>query len=122
MKARCLNTNAPNYTSYGGRGITICERWMSFVNFLADMGERPPGTSLDRIDNDRDYCPDNCRWATPRQQSRNTRIARLITFNGETMRVVEWAERLGLNEYIIRSRLKYGWSVERALTRPVKKR
>lgn len=73
MKQRCLNPNSPKYRLYGGRGITICDRWLKFENFLADMGERPPGLTLDRIDNDGDYEPGNCRWATSTQQIANRR-------------------------------------------------
>lgn len=100
----------------------MCERWKRFENFFADMGERPSKKySLDRIDNNGNYEPDNCRWATPRQQQTNKRNNVRVTFKGETMTVVEWSERYHFAGDTLNYRLKHGWSVEDALTRPVAK-
>lgn len=93
MRQRCLNPNTPAYSSYGGRGITICQRWDSFKNFLADMGPRPDGLELDRIDVNGNYEPANCRWATPLQQGRNQRKTRFAAINGITKPLTEWAEQ-----------------------------
>lgn len=108
MRARCLNPNAVNYAFYGGRGITVCERWASYRNFLADMGERPPNTTLDRIDNSAGYSPDNCRWTTRKQQSRNTRANRLLTLRGETKPLIEWSEVLGIHPNTLVARVERG--------------
>jgi hypothetical protein len=117
MVARCTNPNRPDYRYYGARGITLCTRWRnSFANFLNDMGAKPVGLSLDRIDNARGYEPGNCRWATKDEQMQNTRATRLITFNGETMGLNAWARRIGLNPTSLSNRLRKGWSVEKALT------
>jgi len=122
IKTRCLNPNDRSYPAYGGRGITICDRWQdSFENFLADMGPRPTVLhSIDRIDNDRGYEPGNCRWATSRDQARNTRRNRALTFNGETQCIRAWEEQLGFGRGVINARLKLNWSVERALTEPIR--
>lgn len=117
MISRCINKNRPDYHCYGGRGITVCDRWRnSFSAFLEDMGERPDGHSLDRIDNSKGYEPGNCRWATRDQQMQNTRATRLISFQNETMGLTAWARRLGLNKESLRSRLLRGWPIEKALT------
>lgn len=118
MKQRCLNVTCKGYPRYGGRGITVCERWLDFENFLADMGERPEGTSLDRVNNDGGYELSNCRWATPAQQSRNKSGIRLLTFQGRTMCVGDWAKELGVWPSSITQRIEYGWPLERALTTP----
>lgn len=122
MKSRCLNPNWPAFHRYGGRGIAVCERWMTFDNFLADMGEPPPGLTLDRINNNEGYGPDNYRWVAPKTQQRNMRRNRIMTFQGKTQTAVEWAEELGINEHTIYTRLFKGWSDEEALGIPVRKR
>jgi hypothetical protein len=123
MKERCLNPLTRNYRNYGGRGITVCERWVqSFQNFLEDMGQRPsPQHSLDRYpdNNGGSYEKANCRWATVAQQKRNTRRNRLLTFNGKTQCVTDWAAELRFPDSVLFKRIRRGWSVERALTTPV---
>lgn len=96
MKCRCLNSRVPYYKTYGGRGIQVCDRWLTFENFLADMGERPEGTSLDRIDNDGHYEPGNCRWVTKSEQQGNRACALNMTFNGRTQCVTHWAKEWGI--------------------------
>jgi len=116
MKSRCNKKNNADYGNYGERGVSVCREWKDFSVFVKDVGERPNGTSLDRIDNDGNYCPENVRWATQKQQCRNSRSNRMLTFNGETMCVAEWAEKLGVSSGLIYDRLnKLGWSTKRAL-------
>lgn len=116
MLRRCTKTSAADYPRYGGRGITIDPSWRVFTGFLADMGERPVGKTLDRIDNDGSYCKDNCRWATADEQRRNTRVNVYLTFNGRTQILSDWACELGLSKDLLSSRLHAGWTTERALT------
>lgn len=116
MRQRCLNPSNPAYPDYGGRGIGIDQAWNTFEGFLRDMGEPPVGTSLDRIDNDKGYGPDNCRWATRVQQNRNRRSSKLLTHNGETKTVTEWAEQYGIGVSTLSQRIRLGWDTERALT------
>ena len=117
MRARCLNKNFMYYHKYGGAGITVCDRWKYFANFLEDMGERPDGTSIDRIDNKGNYEPNNCRWADRITQRRNSSYMRMITFNDETLCMRDWANRIGVDERTIYARLSvYKWPIERALT------
>jgi hypothetical protein len=96
--------------------VRVCVRWRDFENFLADMGERPDGTSIDRIDNDGGYCPENCRWATSKEQQRNKRNNRLLTFNGVSRCLAEWSEILGIGYQVLYGRLRRGQSVEQAFT------
>ena len=120
MRQRCQLSSFQGFHNYGGRGIKVCERWEDFGNFLADMGERPEGTQVDRWpDKDGDYTPENCRWATPKQNMRNTRTNRLIEWRGETLPLAAWAERLGINERTFTNRLNRGWPLDRAMTEPV---
>ena len=120
MKYRCLNSNHIAYAQYGGRGIKVCQRWLLFDNFLADMGMRPQGKTLDRINVDGDYCAENCRWAYPKQQSRNRKNNRLLTFNSQRRTLTEWSEITGIKKTTIRERLNRGWIVERALCQSTK--
>ena len=116
MKARCLRTTHPAYARYGGRGISVCERWHSFELFLADMGIRPEGMTIDRIDMNGNYEPGNCRWETPTAQARNRRSSVFVEFAGERMTVSAWAERTGLERKTLEYRIRIGWTPERALT------
>jgi hypothetical protein len=117
MKWRCGNPKAQQYKWYGARGIKVCERWRnSFEAFLSDMGRRPsPGHSLDRIDNDGDYEPGNCRWATATEQNRNRRGLSLIEYRGETVCMTELCKRTGIPRTTLRRRLATGWPLERAV-------
>jgi hypothetical protein len=117
MLSRCRNPNNPAFKRYGGRGITVCRGWLSFDQFLADMGPRPPGTELDRINNNGPYSPENCRWADATTQANNRRSNRLITFNGKTQTLMQWAKETGIKRSTIQMRLdEYGWPLDKALT------
>lgn len=129
MRTRCSNPRSPSFPYYGGRGIRVCQRWdASFLAFLEDMGRRPSEAhTIDRIDNDGDYGPANCRWATRAEQSRNRRpfsmvgkspLAKLITANGVTDSIAGWARRLGVDRGVVRGRLRRGWDPVRAVTEP----
>jgi len=122
MIQRCNNINNKYYHNYGGRGITVCQRWENFTNFLEDMGERPSGLTLDRIKNDKGYCKSNCQWATRKQQQRNRRTNRLLSHNGKTQCLIEWSEDTGISTSTIKYRLHKGWSTKKALTTPVQKK
>lgn len=121
MLGRCQNLTDQAFRDYGGRGIRVCERWLAFENFYADMGPRPsPKHSIDRIDNDGNYEPGNVRWATVKQQARNTRCSRIVRFGGRTMSLAEAAELAGLNISTVRGRFSRGWSMEEALEAPAR--
>jgi hypothetical protein len=121
MIQRCTNPNATSYPWYGGRGIKVCRRWRRFENFLADMGRRPIGRSLERRDNSRGYTPQNCYWATTAEQSLNKRNVRMLTFQGRTQCVAWWARELGISVFALRRRIDVQkWSVEKALSTPTR--
>jgi hypothetical protein len=116
-KQRCTDPEHHAYNRYGGRGIFMCERWMlDWRNFVADMGRRPDGTSLERVDNNGPYSPENCVWATPKEQQNNTSHCVKLAFAGEELTISQWAERLGVDNTTISSRLKRGWPLERVLS------
>jgi len=120
MMGRCYNANRPDYLYYGGRGIGVCDAWRrSFVSFLADMGRPPKGTTLDRIDNDADYGPSNCRWATREQQANNRRNNRRLTYSGVTASITQWSKAVGLPASTLRTRIAKKWPIGRALCEPL---
>lgn len=123
MKNRCFRPQTDRYPRYGARGITVCRRWMTFANFLADMGPKPLGPTkfyLDRIDNDGNYEPGNCRWVDGRTSASNTSHSRHLTYDGRTMTLTQWARELNKGVSTILFRLKSGWDVQDALMRPVR--
>lgn len=122
MKARCCLPANHAYHWYGGRGIRVCDRWMnSFEAFLEDMGRRPDGLTLDRENVNGDYCKENCRWATPKNQARNTRSNRVIEIDGESRCLAEWCEYMGISRQTVTSRLRYGWDETTAIITPARK-
>lgn len=123
MLARCCKSADPAYRNYGGRGISVCVRWQNFVNFIHDIGLRPSAShTLERLDNDGNYEPGNCVWATRRSQARNRRTNRMLTFRGMTKCLAEWSSETGIGRQVIYDRLRSGWSVQDALTVPTAKR
>ncbi len=124
MIQRCTNPNSARYSRYGARNITICKQWMEFANFLKDMGESPTDRhQIDRVDNDGNYCKENCRWATRTEQQRNTRRSHVISYGGKTQCLAAWAEELCIVYATLWGRIcVYGWSIEKAFTTPTRKR
>lgn len=118
MLQRCNDSKSDSFSRYGGRGITVCERWHTFESFFEDMGLPPQkGMTLDRFpNNDGNYEPGNVRWATAKEQANNRRSSRLLEFNGETLTVAEWEDRQGFRRGLIHTRLYMGWTLERAIT------
>lgn len=122
MRLRCANPKNAAWPAYGGRGITVCKRWLDDPTaFYKDMGPKPsPEHELDRIDNDAGYFPENCRWVLRKINDRNRRSNRHLTRNGETLTIAEWCERTGLAHNVIRHRLQQGWPVSIALSTPAR--
>lgn len=120
MKYRCYDQKYCGYKNYGGKGIKVCDRWLhSFQNFLEDMDECPNGKSLDRIDNSNDYCKENCRWSTKKEQQRNRSCCHFVEAFGKRQPISVWAEEMGLKHCTILFRLKKNWPIEIALTRTI---
>lgn len=124
MRDRCANPRKRYWANYGGRGITVCERWDDFANFAYDMGPTyHPGLTIDRINNDGPYSPENCRWATHAEQHLNRSDNHFLTYQDRTMTIKEWADETGLDFKLIWQRItRDGWTVERALTAPIRTR
>jgi hypothetical protein len=121
MSRRCLEPKNKDFKHYGGRGITVCERWRTYENFLADMGTKPAGMTLDRINNDGGYEPSNCRWVSHAEQMRNRGFCRRLTIFGRTMIASEWAREAGMTVSQLFNRLYAGWKPEDAVTFPIKR-
>lgn len=122
MLQRCNNKNHTSYKNYGGRGISVCDRWLKFENFYEDMGERKKGVTLDRIDNNGNYEPENCRWATYLQQGNNTRRTKDVECRGKSQSLSQWARELGLSRSCLSARIARGMSIEEALSPKRKKK
>lgn len=116
MKDRCLNHNSTGYRNWGGRGITVCKRWMIFENFFEDMGKQPKNKTLDRIKNNLGYCKSNCKWSSPKEQANNTR-KKMLTHNGKTQSIKRWSRELNTNKANIYYRIKNGWDIKKILTK-----
>jgi len=121
MLKRCRNKKHPAYKYYGARGIAVCDRWLKIENFYKDMGDPPKGLTLERIDNDREYSPDNCKWATYKEQANNKSSNVIIKYKDQKFTISQWAKELGIDYATLRCRLRlYDWPIERALTEKVR--
>jgi len=118
IRRRCFDEKDRNYKDYGGRGIKMCKKWNdSFINFYSDMGLRPEGTSIERINNEKGYYKENCRWATPKEQGNNTRRNHFVTYKNKTQTLSQWAKEIGINEGVLWYRIKTKWPLEKALNK-----
>lgn len=124
MLSRCNNSNRDHYSRYGGRGIKVCEDWCDFTHFYdwANNNGYKPNLSIDRIDNNGNYSPENCRWVTQKEQMRNTSQNRMLLYDGVLMTESEWAEKYNISKFTLSSRLRRGWSISDSISKPVKHR
>ena len=124
MMRRCYSANHKNFKSYGGRGISVCDRWHDPHNFIADMQDGfLPQLEIDRIDNDGNYCPENCRWVSPQANQDNRGVTRKVTHQGETLSMSQWAGKAGIPAKLLAKRIfERGWPIGRALSTPVMSR
>lgn len=124
MIERCSRKNHVHYKSYGGRGIKVCQEWSNFITFKnwAIYNGYQDNLSIDRIDNNGNYCPENCRFVSEKEQQNNKRTNRRITYKGETKTLKQWSEKTGINYTTLKERLNNGWSIEKAMCTPVRKR
>ena len=128
IKDRCYSKNRIDYHNYGGRGITVCKQWLKFENFRDDMYLNYKKhklnnnyTSIDRINNNGNYCKENCRWANVKEQCNNRRQNRLLTYKNQTLNIMQWSKKLNINHYVLYNRFHKNWSIKKILTTPVKK-
>ncbi len=121
MKQRCSNPNATKYEIYGGKGIKVCDEWLKFMNFYnwSIANGYNDNLSIDRIDGDKDYTPENCRWVTYKVQGNNTEQNHILTYRGKTQNITQWAEELEIDSNTLNTRISRGWNIEKALTTPV---
>ena len=122
MIERCENAKSISYKNYGGRGISVCEEWHDFERFAnwANGSGYSENLTIDRLDNDKNYCPENCKWSTMKEQGRNKRTNRMVTIGGKTCTLSEWCESYEISQVTVQSRLRYGWDIEKAITTPTK--
>lgn len=121
MLDRCNNNKSKEYKDYGGRGINVCDKWLKFNGFFEDMGEKPNGTSIDRINNNGNYCKENCRWATNKEQQNNKRNNINITYKNRTQTLAQWSRESGIGRSTLINRIrKMGWSIEKAFSEPIR--